>query len=71
MSQDQVLVPPEVYDDFEALYEAGELDPDDREAARRLATERDYEYVEEWLANVDDEIYAEAARGRFATQTEG
>lgn len=68
MSQDQVLVPPEVYDNLEALYEAGELDPDDREAATRLASERGYEYVEEWLANVDDVVYAEAARGRFETQ---
>ena len=70
MSQDEVLVPPEVYDNLAALYEAGELDPDDREAATRVAADRGYEYVEEWLANVDDTVYAEAARGRFETQTE-
>lgn len=70
MSQDQVLVPPEVYDGLRSLYESDELDPDDREAATRLASERGYEYVEEWLANVDDVVYGEAARGRFETQTE-
>ena len=70
MSQDQVLVPPEVYDGLESLYEAGELDPDDREAAARTASERGDEYVTEWLENVGDQVYERAATGAFTTQTE-
>lgn len=68
MSQDQVLVPPEVYDGLESLHEAGKLDPEDRQEATRVAAQDGYEYVEEWLENVDDEIYADAACGDFTVQ---
>lgn len=70
MDDDQVLVPSDVYEGLEFLQQSGELDPDDREAAKQVASERGYDHTVQWLEQVGDEIYTQAARGKFTADTE-
>lgn len=70
MAEDPVLVPPETHDELETLYDAGELDPEDRETAIEQATERGFEETVHWLEQVGDEVYAQAARGEFVAGDE-
>lgn len=70
MNEDQVLVPPEVRDGLDALLHAGELDPDDRRSAIETADEHDLDATVKWLRQVDDAVYANAARGEFVAGDE-
>lgn len=70
MAEDPVLVPPETHDELEMLYDAGELDPEDRETAIEQASERGFEETVQWLEQVGDEVYAQAARGEFVAGDE-
>lgn len=65
MADDPVRVPPEVYNGLEKLHKSEELNPDDRENAKQQASERGLDDTAKWLRQVDDEIYARAARGEF------
>lgn len=67
---DPVLVPPETSDGLKTLYEAGELDPEDRENAIEQATKRGFEKTVKWLEKVGDGVYARAARGEFVSGDE-
>ena len=67
---DTVLVPPEVHEGLDSLQESGQLDPDDREAAKRAAAEQGYDNTVKWLEQVGDEVYVRAARGRFTVDTD-
>ena len=69
MDDDQVLVPPEVHEGLEFLQQSGQLDQDDREAAKRAASEQGYDDTVKWIEQVGDGIYARAARGRFTADT--
>lgn len=64
-TEDPVRVPPETSDGLKTLYEAGELDPTDRENAIEQASERGFESTVKWLEKVGDQVYARAARGEF------
>ena len=70
MDDDRVLVPPEVHEGLESLQQSGELDPDDRNATRRAASERGYDHTVKWIEQVGEGIYVRAARGRFTAATE-
>lgn len=70
MVDDQVTVPPEVYDELESLHQSEELDPDDRETSKRLASDRGYDATVKWLEQVGDEVYARAARGEFRSDVD-
>lgn len=70
IAKDPVLVPPEPSDELEMLYEAGELDPEDRDGAIEQATNRGFDKAEKWLEQVGDKVYAQAARGEFVAGDE-
>lgn len=70
VAEDPVLVPPEPADELETLYEAGKLDPEDREGAIEQATDRGSDKAEKWLEQVGDNVYAQAARGEFVAGDE-
>lgn len=70
MDDDRVLVPPEVHDELEALQQSGDLHPDDRQQAQRVASEQGYDHAVDWLEQVGDKVYARAARDGFTAQTE-
>lgn len=69
MVDDQVTVPPEVYDELESLHRSEELDPDDRETSKQTASDRGYDAAVKWLEQVGDDVYARAARGEFTADT--
>lgn len=70
MDDEQVIVPPEVYDELDSLHQSGDLEPDDRERAIQLASERGYDETVNWLESVGDEVYTRAARGEFVAGDE-
>lgn len=65
MDDDPVVVPPEVAEELELLYQLNETDTDNRERVKQRAQERGLEAAVKWLEHVDEEVYRQSRRDGF------